>query len=87
MTINEDGHLQFAIAHAMEIHKGVALRHFPLQDFAAPYAPDLDRQELANSVVLELQEGSTLQLACEDSMTQRQVLHLLKSYWKSWATV
>lgn len=86
VTISEDGHLQFAIAHAMEIHKGVALRHFPLQEFSVPYAPDLDRQELANSVVLELQDGTTLQLACEDSMTQRQVLHLLKSYWKSWAT-
>lgn len=87
VTINDQGQLQFAIAQAMEIHKGVALKTFPLQHFNTPYAPDLDRQELANSVMLELQDGTTLQLACEDAMTQRQVLHLLKSYWKSWAAV
>jgi hypothetical protein len=65
-----------------------------LSDFKAPYAPDLDRQELPHSICLEFtpgaqlpdgDEGGVLQLACEDAMGQRQVLRLLGGYWKSWA--
>jgi len=84
VTIDETGHLQFAIAHAMEIHKGVAQKRYPLTEFLAPFAPDLDSQELPHSVVLELHDGTALQAACEDAMTQRQVLHLLRTYWKAW---
>ena len=42
-------------------------------------------QELPYSIMLEFHDGTTLQTACEDAMTQRQVLHLLKTYWKAWA--
>ena len=69
----------------MDIHKGVALKQFPLADFKCPYAPDLDSQELSYSIVMEFHDGSSLQAACEDAMTQRQVLYLLKMYWKAWA--
>ncbi|CAK4034391.1 Hypothetical predicted protein [Lecanosticta acicola] len=86
VTIDETGHLQFAIAQAMEIHKGVALKQYPLGEFKQPYAPDVDSEELPNSVVLELHDGTFLQTACEDGMTQRQVLHVLKSYWKAWTS-
>lgn len=85
MTVDDSGCLQFAIAQAMDIHKGVALKRFPLTDFKAPYAPDLDSQELPYSVVMEFHDGTTLQAACEDAMTQRQVLYLLKTYWKAWS--
>lgn len=50
-----------------------------------PYAPDLDRQELPHSVMLDFVDGATLQAACEDAMTHRQVLHVLRSYWTTWA--
>ncbi|SMY21737.1 unnamed protein product [Zymoseptoria tritici ST99CH_1A5] len=66
---------------------GIAAKRFPLADFKSPTTPDLERQELPHSVVLEFPDGTTLQLACEDAMTQRQVLHLLRSYWKSWGAV
>lgn len=85
VTIDDSGYLQFAIAQAMEIHKGVALKKFALNDFKLPYVPDLDMQELPYSIMLEFHDGTTLQAACEDAMTQRQVLHILKTYWKSWA--
>ncbi|KAK4505590.1 hypothetical protein PRZ48_003553 [Zasmidium cellare] len=85
VTIDDSGFLQFAIAQAMDIHKGVALKKFNLTNFKTPYAPDLDSQELPYSVVMEFHDGTTLQAACEDAMTQRQVLHLLKTYWKAWA--
>ncbi|KAK4631929.1 hypothetical protein CLAFUW4_03745 [Fulvia fulva] len=85
VTIDDSGYLQFAIAQAMEIHKGVALKKFALNDFKLPYVPDLDMQELSYSIMLEFHDGTTLQTACEDAMTQRQVLHILKTYWKAWA--
>jgi hypothetical protein len=68
-------------------------KKFHLSDFKAPYAPDLERQELPHSICLEFtpgaqlpdgDEGGVLQLACEDAMGQRQVLRLLGGYWKSW---
>lgn len=70
----------------MDIHKVVAQKRYPLSDFKMPYAPDVDRQELDHSIVLEFQDGTALQAACEDSMTQRQVLSILKTYWKAYAT-
>ncbi|KXT08981.1 hypothetical protein AC579_4020 [Pseudocercospora musae] len=84
VTIDDAGYLQFAIASAMEIHKGIAQKKFSLSSFTMPYAPDLDRQELDHSVVLEFQDGAAVQVACEDAMTQRQVLSVLKTYWKAY---
>ncbi|EME85659.1 uncharacterized protein MYCFIDRAFT_213945 [Pseudocercospora fijiensis CIRAD86] len=84
VTIDDAGYLQFAIASAMEIHKGIAQKKFSLSSFTMPYAPDLDRQELDHSIVLEFQDGAAVQVACEDAMTQRQVLSVLKTYWKAY---
>lgn len=68
----------------MEHQRGAAKR-FPLTDFRMPYIPDLDRQELPFSVMLDFVDGgTTVQAACEDAMTHRQVLHVLKSYWRAW---
>lgn len=68
----------------MDIQKGAA-KKFHVSEFRMPYAPDLDRQELAHSVMLDFVDGqTTLQAACEDGMTHRQVLHVLRSYWKAW---
>lgn len=68
----------------MEIHKGIAQKRFSLAAFSMPYAPDLDRQELDHSIVLEFQDGTAVQIACEDAVTQRQVLSVLKTYWKAY---
>ena len=68
----------------MEYQKSTA-RRYHLKEFRTPYAPDLDRQELQHSIMLDLVDGSTLQVACEDGVAHRQVTHVLKTYWKAWA--
>jgi hypothetical protein len=50
------------------------MRRFSLMEFRAPYAPDLDQQELPNSVVLDFLDGRTLQVACETYSGQARVL-------------
>lgn len=65
-------------------HQRGASKKFPLTDFRTPYIPDLDQQELPFSVMLDFGDGTTLQAACEDTMTHRQVVHVLKSYWRAW---
>ncbi|KAK3680022.1 hypothetical protein LTR78_000399 [Recurvomyces mirabilis] len=84
VSIDSAGYLVFAIPQAMDIHKGTSKR-FHLSELKQPYAPDLDRQELPHSVMLDFGDGqTTLQAACGDAMTHRQVLHVLRGYWRSW---
>ncbi|KAK4546404.1 hypothetical protein LTR36_002081 [Oleoguttula mirabilis] len=85
VEIDDAGYLVFAISRAMDMQKKVAAKKYHLSEFKMPYAPDLDRQELPHSVMLDFVDGATLQAACEDAMTHRQVLHVLGNYWKAWA--
>ncbi|KAH9834280.1 proteoglycan 4-like [Teratosphaeria destructans] len=85
VEIDDSGNLTFSVPQALDIQKGAAKR-FHLTDFKLPHAPDQDRQELPHSVMLDFADGSTtLQAACEDSMTHGQVLHTLRSHWKAWS--
>ncbi|EMC98076.1 hypothetical protein BAUCODRAFT_22915 [Baudoinia panamericana UAMH 10762] len=87
VTLDGEGNVLYAIPQALDVHKGTAPKKYHLSEFKIPYAPDLDRQELPHSIMLDfIDGGTTLQAACEDAMTQRQVLHVLRSYWKAWAT-
>ena len=64
------------------------MKRFHLSEFRKPCTPDLDRQELPHSVLLDFADGeTTLQAACEDAMTSRQVMFVLMSYWKAWSGV
>ncbi|KAI1452095.1 hypothetical protein F4805DRAFT_463114 [Annulohypoxylon moriforme] len=54
------------------------LKRYHMSDFRAPCIPDVEIQELPNSVVLDLVEGSCLQIACEDRAGQLNVLHALQ---------
>ena len=83
VEIDVAGFVVFSIPQAMDHQRGAAKR-FPMKDFKMPYVPDLDRQELAHSIMLDLVDGTTLQVACEDAMAHRQVTHVLKTYWKAW---
>ena len=49
-------------------------KRYHLSQFRAPYAPDVELQELPNSVVLDLLEGGGVQVACEDRAGQTRVL-------------
>ncbi|KAI6788807.1 hypothetical protein KC332_g18230, partial [Hortaea werneckii] len=71
VEIDDGGHIVFAISQAMDVQRA-AVKRFHLSEFKQPYAPDLERQELPHSVMLEFSDGTTLQTACEDAMTARQ---------------
>ena len=54
---------------------GALMKRYHMSDFKAPFAPDVELQELPNSVVLDLIDGSGLQIACEDRAGQMSILH------------
>ncbi|KAI0850925.1 hypothetical protein F5Y00DRAFT_22250 [Daldinia vernicosa] len=58
-------------------------KRYHLSDFRAPYIPDVEIQELPNSVVLDLVEGSCLQIACEDRAGQLNILQALQDAHQS----
>ncbi|KAI1810182.1 hypothetical protein GGS20DRAFT_589809 [Poronia punctata] len=53
-------------------------KRFHLSDFRKPYIPDVEVQELPNSVVLDFVEGSSLQVACVDRVGQQNILRTLQ---------
>ena len=52
-----------------------ATRRFHLSEFRTPSIPDVEMQELPNSVVLDFVEGGGLQVACEDRAGQGRILN------------
>ncbi|KFH43958.1 hypothetical protein ACRE_052730 [Hapsidospora chrysogenum ATCC 11550] len=61
------------------------VKRYHLGDFRTPYAPDVEVQELPNSVVLDLMEGSAVQVACEDRAGQMNVLQILRDAHAAYA--
>ncbi|KAK4154205.1 hypothetical protein C8A00DRAFT_43006 [Chaetomidium leptoderma] len=57
---------------------GAMVKRYHMSDFKPPHAPDVELQELPNSVVLDLVDGSGLQIACEDRAGQMSILHILE---------
>ncbi|PGH19429.1 hypothetical protein AJ80_03929 [Polytolypa hystricis UAMH7299] len=53
------------------------IKRYHMSEFRTPCLPDQDRQELPNSIVLDFQNGSTLQCACESRQGQNAVLQVL----------
>lgn len=53
----------------------VGTKRYHMSDFRLPYIPDVEVQELPNSVVLDFVDGSGLQIACEDRAGQMSTLH------------
>ena len=51
-----------------------AVKRYHMSEFKAPYTPEMELQELPNSVVLDFVEGSSLQVACVDRAGQMNVL-------------
>ena len=50
------------------------VKKFHLNEFEMPFAPDLERQEMPNSIMLDFKDGRTLQLSCASSSGQKGVL-------------
>lgn len=49
-------------------------RKYHLSDFKRPSLPDVEREEIAWSIVLDLEDGRCVQCACESRSAQQQVL-------------
>ncbi|KAJ8128681.1 hypothetical protein O1611_g4952 [Lasiodiplodia mahajangana] len=58
-------------------------KRFHLGDFRKPYIPDVEVQELPNSVLLDFLEGSSLQIACGDRSEQQKILRTLQEAHQS----
>jgi hypothetical protein len=54
--------------------KSAGVKKYHLRDFRTPAIPDMEVEELPNSVVLDFVDGSGLQFACEDRGGQLWVL-------------
>ncbi|KAK3322199.1 hypothetical protein B0H66DRAFT_601663 [Apodospora peruviana] len=64
-------------------HQAGAIKRYHMSDFKPPYTPEMEVQELPNSVVLDFVDGSGLQIACEDRAGQMNVLHILEEAHQS----
>jgi hypothetical protein len=68
------GSAMMPTAMAGKDRHGAMVKRYHMSDFKSPYAPDVELQELPNSVVLDLVDGSGLQIACEDRAGQMSIL-------------
>ncbi|EPE09003.1 prolipoprotein diacylglyceryl transferase [Ophiostoma piceae UAMH 11346] len=59
------------------------VKRYHLSDFRLPYIPEMELQELPNSVCLDFVEGSGLQVACEDRAGQMNILQILQEAHQS----
>jgi hypothetical protein len=73
MRIDDQGYLIFS-PPANDANLRSVSRKFHLADFRMPTLPDLEREQMAWSVILDLKDGSSIQCACENRAAQQQVL-------------
>jgi hypothetical protein len=73
MRIDDQGFLMFS-PPASEGPTKAANRKYHLGDFKRPSLPDLEREEMAWSIILDLKDGRCIQCACESKQSQQQVL-------------
>jgi hypothetical protein len=75
MIIDSQGFLLLSQAQGGKVmEKSTSLKKYHLSEFRVPFIPEMEAQELPNSVVLDFTEGSGLQVACEDRVGQIRVL-------------
>jgi hypothetical protein len=75
MIIDSRGFLLLSQAQGSKVmEKSAGLKRYHLSEFRSPFIPEMEVQELPNSVVLDFTEGGGLQVACEDRGGQMRVL-------------
>lgn len=60
-------------------------KKYHMSELKMPYVPDIESQELPNSVSLGFMNGGELQFACEDRSAQSHVLHVLEDAHRAFA--
>lgn len=73
MRIDDQGYLIFSPPMTDANMRSVS-RKYHLSEFKRPSLPDLEREEMACSVLLDLKDGRCIQCACENKQAQQQVL-------------
>jgi hypothetical protein len=86
MCLDSQGFLILSALPSQSSRTAQGTKRYHLSDFRAPYIPDVEVQELPNSVVLDLVDGSSVQLACMDRTGQVGILHTLQEAHAKHAT-
>lgn len=74
MCLDGQGFIVLSALPAQSSRTVQGTKRFHLSEFRSPYTPEVEMQELPNSVVLDFVEGTSLQLACESRHEQMTVL-------------
>ncbi|KAI3578292.1 hypothetical protein IWW34DRAFT_664586 [Fusarium oxysporum f. sp. albedinis] len=78
MCLDSQGFLILSALPAQSSRTAQGTKRYHMSDFRSPYIPDVEVQELPNSVVLDLVDGSSVQLACMDRSGQMGILDVLQ---------
>lgn len=75
VEIDDGGYIVLMVSKTPDFRMGTTKR-FHLTEFSKVYIPEVDSQDLGNSVVLDFASGNggSMQCATEDSMAQRQLV-------------
>lgn len=73
LRVDDQGYLVFS-PPVSDFNARGRNRKYHLSDFMAPALPDLEREEMAWSIVLDLIDGQTVQCACESRTAQQSAL-------------
>lgn len=73
LAVNAGGNLILSPATSDKGSK-IKPKTYHVAQFRAPYVPDQDREEMPHSIMLDFQDGSTLQCSCTDGVSQTRVL-------------
>ncbi|KLU89060.1 hypothetical protein MAPG_08037 [Magnaporthiopsis poae ATCC 64411] len=86
MCLDSQGFLVLSAGQAAAAAGSVVTKRYHLSEFRNPYAPEMEQQELPNSVCLDFVDGSSLQIACEDRAGQLSTLQQLQAAHQSHTT-
>ncbi|PHH82638.1 hypothetical protein CDD83_3210 [Cordyceps sp. RAO-2017] len=78
LSLDSQGFLILNALPAQSGRQALGIKRYHLSEFRPPYIPDVEIQELPNSVVLDFIEGASIQIACEDRAGQANVLGILR---------
>ncbi|KAM6478506.1 hypothetical protein HDV62DRAFT_182065 [Trichoderma sp. SZMC 28011] len=79
LVLDSAGNIILSALPAQSSRTAVGTKKYHMSEFRQPNVPEVDAQELPNSVVLDFVEGTAIQLACEDRTGQMNVLHVLQA--------
>lgn len=74
MSLDSNGFLHLSPNQGAMSSRERQLKRFHMSEFQLPYTPEMEFQELPNSVCLDFKTGSGLQIALQDRISQQNVL-------------